>query len=158
MRNIDLRTMLFTLGGVAGLTMLGWLIAYLRRKTPEQREQERRLRLQGMGRIIDGTVTDSVELDAESARRPAGMDLILYRYDVAGVTYEASQDVTSLRPTVDLQRCHLGLPCSVRYDPLNPANSIVISEEWSGLRQSVIRMPRAAVAQMSEPGAEAETN
>jgi hypothetical protein len=25
-------------------------------------------------------------------------------------------------------------PVSVKYDPRNPANSIVVSEEWSGLR------------------------
>ena len=156
MKNIDLRTMLLALGTIAALALIAWLVAYLRRKTPDEREKERRIRLQGMGRIIDGTVTDSVELDPESARNANGMDLILYRYDVAGVTYEASQDVTSLRPAVDLQRCHLGLPCSVRYDPLNPANSIVISEQWSGLRPVTMANTRRAV--VAEPDAEPETN
>jgi len=27
------------------------------------------------------------------------------------------------------------LPTSVRYDPHNPGNSIVVSEKWMGLRQ-----------------------
>ena len=155
--NPDLENILLWTGAVAVLGTVAAVVARLRRKTPEQREKERRLKLQTMGRIIDGTVSDAVELDPEKAHRETGMDLILYRYDVAGVTYEASQDVTGLRPYVDLQQCHLGLPCSVRYDPFNPANSIVVSEQWSGLR------PRKAPAAqettlIDETGAEPETN
>ena len=48
------------------------------------------------------------------------MILLVYSYDVAGVTYEASQDVTHLRQFIDLYSCRLGLPASVRYDPHNP--------------------------------------
>jgi len=70
------------------------------------------------------------------ATRPNGFpaQLVVYRYEVAGVSYEASQDVTSLRHYVDLHTCRIGLPASVKYDPGNPANSIVIAEAWSGLR------------------------
>jgi hypothetical protein len=50
------------------------------------------------------------------------------------VTYEASQDVTHLRHRVDLHTCRIGVPTSVKYDPHNPANSIIVAEEWSGLR------------------------
>jgi len=60
--------------------------------------------------------------------------LLIYHYDVSGVTYEASQDVTHLRHRVDLHTCRIGVPTSVKYDPQNPANSIVVAEEWSGLR------------------------
>src|SRR5579872_5474504 len=108
--NSDLQDFLLFLGAGAVVATAVAVVVRLRRKTPEQRDKERRVRLQTMGRIIDGTVTDAVELDAQRARRETGMDLILYRYDIAGVTYEASQDVTSLRPSVDLLRCHLGLP------------------------------------------------
>ena len=38
------------------------------------------------------------------------MILLVYTYDVAGVTYEASQDVTHLRQFIDLYSCRLGLP------------------------------------------------
>ena len=60
---------------------------------------------------------------------------LIYQYDVAGVSYEASQDVTYLRQLINLHSCRLGLPTSVRYDPHNPGNSIVLSERWMGLRQ-----------------------
>ena len=61
--------------------------------------------------------------------------LLIFQYDVAGVSYEASQDVTYLRQKINLHSCRLGLPTSVRYDPQNPGNSIVLSEKWMGLRQ-----------------------
>src|ERR1035438_8335018 len=34
-----------------------------------------------------------------------------------------------------LHSCRLGLPTSVKYDPHNPGNSLVVSESWMGLRQ-----------------------
>jgi hypothetical protein len=54
---------------------------------------------------------------------------------VAGVSYEASQDVTYLRQWLNLHSCRLGLPTSVKYDARNPGNSMVIAEGWVGLRQ-----------------------
>jgi len=103
------------------------------RKTPDQREHERRTRISIGGRITDGTVIDVHEID--STPEQPGAQLVIYQYDVAGVSYECSQDVTALRPYVDLHSCRLGLPASIKYDPQNPGNSIVISEEWSGLRK-----------------------
>ena len=103
-----------------------------RRKTPEQLERERRVRLNAMGRIIDGTVLDVHEAPGE---RGATQQLLVYRYDVAGVSYEASQDVTHLRHLLDLHSCRIGLPTSVKYDAQNPGNSIVIAEGWTGLRK-----------------------
>ena len=77
------------------------------------------------------------------------MTLLIYTYDVAGVSYEASQDVTHLRQFIDLYSCRLGLPASVKYDPHNPGDSIVISETWSGLRKSPIRaQPRPVASDM----------
>jgi len=60
---------------------------------------------------------------------------LVYTYDVAGVQYECSQDVTHLRQFVDVPSRSLGRPASVKYDPHNPSNSIVTSETWSGLRK-----------------------
>ena len=48
---------------------------------------------------------------------------------------EASQDITYLRQWVNLHSCRLGVPTSVRYDPQNPGNSLVVTERWMGLRQ-----------------------
>jgi hypothetical protein len=106
-----------------------WL--YSRRKTPEQVEQERRTRINSTGRITDGTVIDAQEMS--NGAKPT--QFLIYQYDVGGVGYEASQDVTYLRQFVDLHSCRIGLPASVKYDPANPGNSIVISEDWSGLRK-----------------------
>jgi hypothetical protein len=125
----------------AGVAALGiGLTVYVRgrRKTPEQLERERRTQISSMGRIIDGTVTDVAELaPAPKSKKGNGhgrVQLLIYHYDVSGVTYEASQDVTHLRHRVDLHTCRIGVPTSVKYDPQNPANSIVVAEEWSGLR------------------------
>lgn len=107
-----------------------------RRKTPDQRERDRREALAGQGRITDGTILDTCELPPDPLKgqfHPAQM--LIFSYDVAGVTYEASQDVTYLRQFIDLHTCRLGVPASVKYDPQNPGNSIVISESWSGLRK-----------------------
>jgi hypothetical protein len=107
-------------------------------------ERERRTLLTSGGRIIDGTVIDVHELDETPKQRQ--MILLVYTYDVAGVSYEASQDVTYLRQFIDLYSCRLGLPASVKYDPHNPGDSIVISETWSGLRKSPIRPKSRSVA------------
>jgi hypothetical protein len=102
-----------------------------RRKTDAERERERRELINRIGRITDGTVTDVREITPDGH---GAMQLVIYQYDVAGVSYEASQDVTYLRQLVDLHACRLGLPASIKYDPHNPGNSIVIAEGWSGLR------------------------
>jgi hypothetical protein len=119
----------------AGVALAGGAYALLRRKskTADDIERERRTWLNGVGRITDGTVIDVQELDLESSPRPATM--LIYKYDVAGVSYECSQDVTYLRHWVNLHSCRLGLPTSVKYDPQNPGNSLVVSETWMGLRQ-----------------------
>lgn len=114
----------------AGAAVLSlWLRS--RKKSPEQFERERRERLNLIGRITDGTVIDVSEL-RENGR--GAMQLLIYNYDVRGVSYEASQDITHLRQFVDLHSCRIGVPTSVKYDPQNPGNSIIVSERWSGLR------------------------
>lgn len=131
------------LGVVAAI--LGY--ALLRRKTKtstEALERQRRTELTQGGRIIDGTVIDVQEIEETPNSRQ--MILLIYTYDVAGVTYEASQDVTYLRQFLDLYSCRLGLHASVKYDPHNPGDSIVISETWSGLRESPIRAKSRPVA------------
>jgi hypothetical protein len=117
-------------GGIA-FCVAGYALLRRRSKTPAEIERERRDLLSEIGRITDGTVIDVQELN-ENGHRPA--TLLIYHYDVAGVSYEASQDVTYLRQWINLQSCRLGVPTSVRYDPANPGNSMVVSERWNGLR------------------------
>ena len=119
----------------AAAAIVGYaLLSRKPKKSSDSLEFERRTALSRGGRIIDGTVIDVHELEETPTQRQ--MILLIYTYDVAGVSYEASQDVTHLRQFIDLYSCRLGLPASVKYDPHNPGDSIVIAEKWSGLRQS----------------------
>src|SRR5512140_3252743 len=103
-------------GGAAILALGVGYVVRKRRKTPEQLERERRHMLSVHGRITDGTVIDAQEVD-EPGR---GMiQLLIYRYDVSGVSYEASQDITYLRQFVDVHTCKVGVPSSVKYNPQN---------------------------------------
>jgi hypothetical protein len=42
---------------------------------------------------------------------------------------------------VDAAQVRAGFPCSARYQPGNPQNSIVVAEEWSGLRAGLPVFP-----------------
>lgn len=117
--------------GSSGALLAVYFMFRRKPKSAESLEQERRQFLEQIGRITDGTVIDVQEMKADD--KPA--TLLIYQYDVAGVSYEASQDVTYLRQRINLHSCRLGLPTSVRYDPQNPGNSMVVSEKWMGLRQ-----------------------
>ena len=128
---IPLRLYTMVVGG-AGVLLAVYFFLRRKPKTAEDLERERRQWLDQVGRITDGTVIDVQELRSNEHRAAT---LLIYQYDVAGVSYEASQDVTYLRQRINLHSCRLGLPTSVRYDPQNPGNSIVVSEKWMGLRQ-----------------------
>ncbi len=127
---------------VAAMAIAG-VVYWMSRKrpSPDELERDRRDVLVQKGRIIDATVLDINELSPEESDRPLGMQLILYQYDVAGVTYECSQDVTLLQHVVDIHKIRLSFPASVRYDPHNPGNSLIVAENWSGLRDTANSIP-----------------
>jgi hypothetical protein len=118
---------------VCAILLIAYFLLRSKPKTADDLERERRTWLEQIGRITDGTVIDVQEIQQSPEHRAA--ILLVYQYDIAGVSYECSQDVTYLRPMINLHSCRLGLPTSVRYDPQNPGNSIVVSEKWMGLRQ-----------------------
>jgi hypothetical protein len=125
---------LYGLVAAGSVALLGVYVLLRRKpKTPEDIERERRAWLETTGRITDGTVIDVQELPTNNNHHAAIM--LIYQYDVAGVSYECSQDVTYLRHWINLHSCRLGLHTSVKYDPQNPGNSLVVSENWMGLRQ-----------------------
>lgn len=115
-----------------GVALAAYLVLRRKPKSAKEIERQRREWLDHVGRITDGTVIDVQEVRTDGLA-PATM--LIFQYDVAGVSYEASQDVTHLRQWINLHSCRLGLPTSVRYDPQNPGNSLVVSERWMGLRQ-----------------------
>lgn len=135
MRLVSLMTPFRLYALILGGTGAAMALAYLFRrkpKTAKDLERQRRAFLDQVGRITDGTVIDVQELPLSDQRSAT---MLIYQYDVAGVSYEASQDVTYLRQWINLHSCRLGLPTSVKYDPQNPGNSLVVSESWMGLRQ-----------------------
>jgi hypothetical protein len=93
-----------------------------RRLTPAARERRRRLEVGARGRMAGATVFDVREEE------------LFYTYSVGGVEYSATQDVSSIREHLPKDAAELAGPATVKYIPRNPANSIVICEEWSGLR------------------------
>jgi len=127
---ISLRLYTIALGAI-GLLLASYAMLRRKPKNADQIELERRTWLNTIGRITDGTVIDVQEITT-ILNRPATM--LIYQYDVAGVSYEASQDVTYLRQWINLHSCRLGVPTSVKYDSRNPGNSMVIAEGWMGLR------------------------
>ena len=100
-----------------------------RRKDPAELERLRRLDVNKRGRISAGRIVDLVEVEA-AASKPS---LVVYSYEVAGVTYQAAQDVTALPEIANIVQFLPGRTASVKYDPKRPANSIIACEEWSGL-------------------------
>ena len=118
-------------------SLAAWLV--MRRKpTAEEIERVRRQFLAQSGRLVDGTLLDVYELQGPNGRNQT---YLLFNYRIAGVDYECSQEITSMRAVVDPAEVRAGFPCSVRYQPGNPQNSIVVAENWSGLRAKLPSFP-----------------
>jgi hypothetical protein len=131
---------------VAGL----WLVLR-KRPTPEELERARRQFLARSGRLVDGMLLDIRQDEGEDDRI---LILLLYSYRIGGVDYESSQDITGLRDAgvVDVARIRAGFPCSVRYQPGNHFNSIVVAEEWNGLRTGLPTWPTSREAEPMDHG------
>lgn len=114
-----------------------WLVLR-KRPTPEELERARRKFLAQYGRLVDGMLLDIREVPAEDGRT---LTLLLYTYRFGGVDYESSQDITGMGDVLDYARICPGFPCSARYQPGNPQNSIVVAEEWTGLRMGPPVLP-----------------
>ena len=114
-----------------------WLVLR-KRPTAEELERARREFLVQSGRIVDGMLLDSYDVKAEDGR---ALTMLLFNYRISGVDYECSQDISSLGAEVNAADVRAGFPCSVRYQPGNPQNSIVVAEGWSGLREGLPQIP-----------------
>jgi hypothetical protein len=123
--------------GTALLALGLWLV-FRKRPTAEELERARRLFLAHSGRLVDGMLLDVCEVEAEDGRT---LTMLLYSYRIGGVDYESSQDITNMRGVVDALQVRAGFPCSARYQPGNPHNSIVVAEEWTGLRAGLPVFP-----------------
>lgn len=117
-------TQMVVIGAVSLPVIAAGIFVVLRlRRKPKDKEQVRRLEVNLNGRLGDATITDITE------------DAIVYEYFVGGLTYTASQDISQLREMIPADSHRLiGRPASLKYSVQNPANSILLCEEWSGLR------------------------
>jgi hypothetical protein len=125
------------------LALVLWLV-FRRRPTPDEIEQARRQFLVQSGRLVDGMLLDVYEVVTVPRKKheePRTLTLLLFNYRIAGVDYECSQDITAMGAVIDAAQVRAGFPCSVRYQPGNPQNSIVIAEDWSGLRAGLPVLP-----------------
>jgi len=91
------------------------------RVSAEERERRRRALLVSRGKTGDAVLVEVRE------------DLLFFTYDVRGVEYTASQDISSLKDQVPQDLSSID-SVAVRYLPENPANSIILAEAWTGLR------------------------
>ena len=98
-----------------------WLLRRSR-VTAAQREKKRRTRIYRTGRMGDANVIDVRD------------SVLFYEYEISGVAYTTSQDASDFRDRLPAEVAHLIGPAGIKYDSKNPANSIIICEEWSGLR------------------------
>jgi hypothetical protein len=144
----DLNLILIMAGvAVAALVMIGY--AFFRpAENPEAIERKRRLHLNQIGRITEGQVVELAEhLQEPPAERktlfrsnaaPLAASqmrhLVSYSYAISGVTYHTAQDITGLEGQIRFERLVAGQPASVKYDPSNPVDSILVADDWSGLR------------------------
>ncbi len=111
-------------------------------------ERKRRLHLNRIGRITEGQVVELADhppeakverktlfnSGAHSLLESQSRYLVSYSYAISGVTYHTAQDITGLEGQISFQRLAAGQPASVKYDPANPSDSILVADDWSGLR------------------------
>jgi len=111
--------------GIAAALFLGLILWKIlrRRVPPEEMERRRRLAVSRRGKLGDGEVT---EIDHAT---------VFYSYSVSGVRYTAAQDLFTAEELLPEDRMSAIGPVLIKFDPRNPANSVVISEEWSGFQR-----------------------
>ena len=143
---MDWRVAVAVAAGVL-LVATGIAVWWRRRpRDPQEIERRRRAHVNQVGRIVEGEVLEirealSGELNPTPRRRATDngasngtpRNVVVYSYSISGVTYQTAQDITGLEQRACLERIVTGLPVSVKYDPANPGNSILVADDWSGV-------------------------
>ena len=112
--------------------MAAGILSQAVQRNPEKRERWRRLRVNRTGRSGDALITEVSET------------LVYYTYSVHGVYYSASQDISTLREKLPPELGPLVGLANIKYSGRNPADSILVCEEWSGLRNASARSAAGA--------------
>jgi hypothetical protein len=110
----------------AALVALAVFIIYRIRRNPRDKEKRRRMAVNLRGRLSEAIITEVQD------------NTVYYSYSISGVVYTASQDISQLRELIQTDPERLIGNVSLKYQPRNPANSIILCEDWSGLRVSRI--------------------
>jgi hypothetical protein len=134
-------------GAIAAISLIAY--AFIRPEVNvEQAERKRRLHLNQIGRIAEGQIVELAEHSPEPLPERKGLfgararpvmenrprQLVSYSYAISGVTYHTAQDITGLEGQIRFERLVAGQPASVKYDASNPSDSILVADDWSGLR------------------------
>ena len=111
--------------GLVATGALVWLVArYFRRtRSPEERERRRRIRLHVNGRLTEVTIFQ------------ADAGILQYGYEIGGVAYDTTQDISTLLDYLPRPAEQLLGTAVAKYDPNNPANSIIMCEHWLGFKE-----------------------
>ena len=131
---------------VAAVAMIAY--AFFRpAENPEEVERKRRLHLNQIGRIAEGQVVELMQHAPEpglkkglfgsrvrAVPKSGPRHFVSYSYAISGVIYHTAQDITGLNSQVRFERLVAGQPASIKYDPANPSDSILVADDWSGLR------------------------
>ncbi len=146
------------LAPLAGLALLAATAFFLwmrqKQDDTDDLERQRRAYVNRIGRIVEGRVLEIVDHGKTSVAGGAlqgqktlsggllrqhdslprgSRKLLYYSYAISGVSYETAQDITGLDERIHLSRVAAGQIASVKYDPSNPSNSILLADDWSGL-------------------------
>jgi hypothetical protein len=122
------------LAAATGVAVAAVWLVLRKRPSAEEVERTRRQFLVQSGRLVDGMLLDIYNVESEDGR---ALTMLLFNYRIGGVDYECSQDITAMTDVVSAEEVRAGFPCTVRYQPGNPQNSIVVAEGWTGLRQGL---------------------
>ena len=140
---------MLVMGGAAAAAIGMIAYAFFRpAEEPENIERKRRLHLNQIGRIAEGQVVELVAHAPEPPEKSKSLfgsrpqplasmsprQLVSYSYAISGVTYHTAQDITGLESQVRFDKLVAGQPASIKYDPSNPTDSILVADDWSGLR------------------------
>lgn len=117
---------LFLGAGVAAAATAAVAVVLIRgrRPSPAIRERLRRLDVNARGHMTDATIID------------VRGDELYYSYTVGRIEYTAAQDISAVRDRLPADPSVFVGAAMVKYSPRNPANSIVVCEDWSGLRNN----------------------
>jgi hypothetical protein len=117
--------LLLLAGLAAGLAAAAMWVTFRVMNDPAKRERKRRLQVNRSGRLAEALITEVSE------------DLLHYTYILQGVQYGASQDIRTLRDLLPQDLNQLIGHARIKYLPKNPANSILLCEEWNGTQASL---------------------